>query len=70
MALRIMVVDDQPDNLKLAESLAGSMECEIVAVADSCDAAQRLEGERLDGLLVESDMPRLDGVELTRRVRQ
>ena len=65
-----MVVDDEPAVLDLIKSMIEPMGCEIQTMDDSRAAAERLETEKFDGVLVDVVMPHLDGFELTKRIRR
>jgi CheY-like chemotaxis protein len=65
-----MVVDDEPAALDLTKSRIETMGCEIQAMDDSRAAAERLETVKFEGALVDVVMPRLDGFELTKRIRR
>jgi CheY-like chemotaxis protein len=69
MSLKIMVVDDEPSVLKLIKSIVEPLGYEVLALADSRQAARRLETERFDGVVLDILMPHLDGFELARRAR-
>lgn len=69
MSLKILVVDDEPSVLKLIKSIVEPLGYEVLALADSREAARRLEGERFDGVVFDILMPHLDGFELARRAR-
>ena len=69
MSLKIMVVDDEPDVLKLIKSIVEPLGYEVLALADSREAARRLESEKFDGIVLDILMPHLDGFELARRAR-
>ncbi len=69
MALRIMAVDDEPDVLRLVKTMVEPLGVEVLTVADSREAATRLEIEKFDGFLVDVQMPYVNGFELTKLVR-
>lgn len=70
MALKIMVVDDEPAVLDLFKAMVKPMGCDVQTFADSREAAERLSEEKFDGIFVDVRMPHLDGFELTRRIRK
>jgi CheY-like chemotaxis protein len=69
MALKIMVVDDEPGVLKLIKTMVEPLGIKVVTIADSREASARLEREKFDGIFVDVRMPHMDGFELTTRVR-
>lgn len=69
MLLRIMLVDDEPHCLKAIQTLLQPLGCSVLALTNSWEAARRLHTEKFDGLFLDTQMPGIDGFELTRRVR-
>ena len=66
----VLIVDDEPD---LVELLQYTLETEGFTVLTAHDGAEGLalaESERPDLLVVDIMMPRMDGVELTERLRE
>ncbi len=69
MSARILIVDDNPMNLKLAR-LVVTAEGHEAEVATGASEAMALLGERRpDLILMDLEMPVVDGVELTRRLK-
>jgi CheY-like chemotaxis protein len=66
MSLKIMVVDDEPGSLTMMRSLAAPVG---LTFEDSQQAGERAEKQRFDVAFVGMRMPQLDGLELTRRIR-
>ncbi len=69
MSLKVLVVDDEPDVVKLIKSVVERLDCTVVATSDSKQAAERIESEKLDGILLDVGMPNPDGFELAKRAR-
>ncbi|MFC5723738.1 response regulator [Streptomyces gamaensis] len=70
MSIRVMLVDDQVllrTGFRMV--LAAQPDMEVVAEAgDGAEALEILRGTRVDVVLMDVRMPRLDGVEATRRI--
>jgi two-component system cell cycle response regulator DivK len=66
---RILVIDDNEANLKLLRVLLTAEGYEVLAVADAEEAIQYLEQERPDLILMDLQLPGMDGFELTRRLK-
>ena len=69
--VRLLAVDDEPKNLRaLSRALHPiSDRLEFVTTTSAIDGLLKLGEERFDGLLVDLEMPELDGLEVIRRVR-
>ena len=68
-SLRVLVVDDDSVNRLVATSLVEALECEAVAVEGGIEALALLEKETFDVVLLDCQMPDMDGYETTRRLR-
>jgi signal transduction histidine kinase/DNA-binding response OmpR family regulator/HPt (histidine-containing phosphotransfer) domain-containing protein len=69
-ALHILVAEDNAVNQKLAARLLEKWGHSVVVVGDGQAALQAVQQERFDVLLTDIQMPVLDGLELTARIRQ
>lgn len=69
MSLKIMVVDDEPDVLKLIKTVIQSLGYEVLGLTDSREAADRITHQKFDGIFLDARMPRPDGLELVRHIR-
>jgi DNA-binding response OmpR family regulator len=69
MALKIIAVDDEQGVLNLLKSLVEPLGFEVLTVADSREAARRVETEKFDGAILDVRMPHLDGFKLCERIR-
>ncbi len=73
MPLTIVVVDDAPDYRLLLRSVLASMAETLAIVGEAADGEEALElvrRERPDIVITDLVMPRLNGVELTARIRK
>jgi len=68
VAKTILVVDDDPDIHELLKAMLPSATCSIDDAYDGLEALSRLEERRYDLVLTDVRMPKLDGLELLRRI--
>ena len=66
----IMVVDDSVTVRKVTSRLLERQGYDVVTAKDGQDALEKLEHIRPDVILLDVEMPRMDGFEFTRRLRQ
>jgi len=66
----VLVVDDVPSNLKLAEAVLAPLACQVVLAGSGVEALARLDEGEFAVLLLDVQMPEMDGYELAQRVRQ
>lgn len=67
--MKIMVVDDQPEVLGLIKAIIEPLQCEVLALEDSREAARCVKTQSVDAVFLDAAMPGLDGFELTKIVR-
>jgi two-component system, cell cycle response regulator DivK len=65
----ILIVDDNPQNLKLARVILSAEGYEVKTAVDAEDALRVLEGFTPRLILMDLQLPRMDGLELTRRLK-
>jgi type II secretory ATPase GspE/PulE/Tfp pilus assembly ATPase PilB-like protein/CheY-like chemotaxis protein len=68
-ATTILLVDDDAVNRTLARTLLQKQGYRVVEAVDGVEALERLERERFELMVLDLDMPRLDGRQVLRRVR-
>ena len=72
-SLTLVVVDDEPDYREIVRFLLLSLLDVVTVVGEAADGEEALAvvlRERPDIVITDLVMPRLDGIELTRRIRQ
>ena len=70
MTKRILVVEDQEDNRRIMRDLLASAGYELIEAADGEAGVRLAEAERPDLILMDIQLPVLDGYEATRRIKQ
>jgi two-component system cell cycle response regulator DivK len=66
---RILVAEDQEDNRQILRDLLGSVGYEMIEAVDGEAAVAAAERERPDLILMDIQLPLLDGYEATRRIK-
>ncbi len=67
---RVLLVEDNEDNLELAQELLQSNGLEVITAMNGRQALEALEQHTVDGVLMDIQMPVMDGYEATRAIRQ
>ncbi len=67
---RILVVDDEPSILKFLRANLESKGYEVLTVLDGAEALQIIEMELPDVVILDIMMPKMDGFEVCRRLRE
>ncbi|TRX75579.1 response regulator [Pseudomonas mangiferae] len=69
-APRLLCVDDNPANLLLVQTLLGDMGAQVLAVDSGHRALEVVQEERFDLVLMDVQMPGMDGRQATEAIRQ
>jgi two-component system cell cycle response regulator DivK len=69
MSRRILVVEDQEDNRRILHDLLTNAGYEIVQAENGEEALKAAAAERPDLILMDIQLPLLDGYEATRRIK-
>lgn len=66
----VLVVDDNPANLTLTRLMLQRFGCRVLIAGDGEEGIRVLEGADVDLVLMDAEMPRLDGYATTARIRR
>lgn len=66
----ILAVDDSPSMRKMVAFTLAGAGYKVVEAVDGQDALEKAELESIDLVLTDQNMPRLDGIGLTRKLRE
>jgi len=67
---KILVVDDEPDFLKVIRNRLESMDYEVVTAADGKEALEKIRTDLPDAVLLDIMMPVLDGIKTLKEIRK
>jgi len=67
---RILLVEDNPVNQLVAKGMLGKLGCQVQVAAHGQEALDCLERDSFDLVLMDCNMPVMDGYEASRRIRQ
>ncbi|MEB0041560.1 MULTISPECIES: response regulator [unclassified Pseudomonas] len=67
---RILLVEDNPVNQLVAKGMLSKLGCEVVVSGQGVEALERLEEQDFDLVLMDCNMPVMDGYEASRQIRQ
>ncbi len=66
---RILIVDDSPEILSITDAILSSAGYETIAYTDGLIALQIMELLPPDLIILDVNMPQIDGYEMTKRIR-
>lgn len=67
---RVLLVEDNPVNQLVAKGMLGKLGCDVVVAAHGGEALDQLEFNDFDLVLMDCNMPVMDGYEASRQIRQ
>lgn len=66
---RLLVVDDNVLNVELVKFVIGTENCAIESAPDAAQALLRIQASRPDLILMDIQMPGMNGLDLTRHIK-
>jgi CheY-like chemotaxis protein len=66
---RVLVIDDEPDVVRLILKVLSGRGHIVQTARDGATALQRVKLEAPDVILLDSDLPKIDGAEVCRRLK-
>ena len=70
VSLRILLVEDNETSLQVARELLEQVGLEVVTATNGLEAVTLTDKERFDGILMDLQMPVMDGLTATREIRK
>ncbi len=69
LGLKVLLVEDSPVNLEVASGMLEALGCEVVTATDGTLGVEYALGRQFDVVLMDCQMPLMDGYEATRKIR-
>lgn len=67
--IRVLVAEDNPVNQKVVKKMLAKLGCQVVCVANGCEAVESVKESKYDMVFMDCHMPEMDGLEATRIIR-
>ncbi len=66
---KILVVDDNTQNLELIVAYLDGLECKVLTAVDGIEALEKIQDDQPDLILLDVMMPRMSGFEVCRKLK-
>ncbi len=70
LKLRVLLVEDNATNIEVAREYLAELSCRVTVAVNGIEALTAFDRGRYDIILMDSQMPELDGLSATRRIRE
>ena len=70
MGKRVLTVDDSPSIRQMVSFTLTEAGYEVIEASDGDEALDKLESQQVDMVITDLNMPKMDGIELIKRIRK
>ncbi len=70
LKLRVLLVEDNQTNIEVAREYLNELDCRVTVAMNGIEAIAAYDRSNFDIILMDSQMPELDGLSATRRIRE